>query len=246
MNLLLILFVNAIYVSDRDLLVRYPSYSLRQFQISGYARGHALVSRNEGFGATPVCVVLEDDAILNDRFVDRLNSILEELPRDFHYCALGYGRPKTAPMVPFSSQLGIPTCLWYMTGYILSLEGAKYLLGQLPIRGPVDSWIGLLMFGNWDNSFGHSLGIGKHSRIPAAGKTSNKYGSSHAASSSAFPSRRDLSSFLRFRAFAALTPLCSQKVGADVASSGIGNSDGHDKSSWRQRDSDITYSGKLS
>ena len=41
----------------------------------------------------PVCIILEDDAILVDRFVDRLESLLEEMPHDFHFCLLGYSRP---------------------------------------------------------------------------------------------------------------------------------------------------------
>jgi GR25 family glycosyltransferase involved in LPS biosynthesis len=170
----------------------------------------------------PVCVILEDDAVLADRFVDRLNTLLDELPRDFHFCSLGYSKPKTAPMVPFSSQVGIPTSIWYLTGYILSLDGANQLLSKLPVRGPVDSWIGLKMFRNWDNMFGHDMGVGMVSR-PGHDTTI---------------SRKDLRSLLQFRAFAALVPLCSQKVGA--ASSSKSNKGRN----WRQqRDTDITYSG---
>jgi GR25 family glycosyltransferase involved in LPS biosynthesis len=191
----------------------------RMFHISGYARGAALFPKNEGMDPAPVCVILEDDAILVDRFVDRLSSLLEELPRDFHFCSLGYSRPKTAPLIRYSSQLGIPTAIWYLTGYIISLEGAQYLLDQLPVRGPVDSWIGLSMFANWDNLFGQALGVGIHSKPlndpPIA--------------------RKDLRQLLRFRAFAAMVPLCNQKVGISGASS-TGRS-------WRNRDTDITYSG---
>jgi GR25 family glycosyltransferase involved in LPS biosynthesis len=187
--------------------------------ISGYARGAALFPQNETMDPAPVCVVLEDDAILVDRFVDRLSSLLEELPRDFHFCSLGYGRPKTAPLIPFSSQLGIPTSIWYLTGYIVSLDGARYLLDQLPIRGPVDSWIGLSMFANWDNVFGHAMGVGVHSK----------------SVNDPSVARKDLRRLLHFRAFAAKIPLCNQKVGLSLPSTA--------KRSWRQRDTDIEYSG---
>ena len=170
---------------------------------------------------SPVCVILEDDAILVDRFVDRLDALLEELPRDFHFCSLGYSRPKTAPLVPFSSQIAIPTSIWYLTGYILSLEGANYLFDNLPVRGPVDSWIGLKMFSNWDNMFGHAMGVGMVQRPGTETTISHK----------------DLRSLFKFRAFAAQIPLCSQKVGQNVSNIGRRN--------WRQRDTDITYSGNL-
>lgn len=186
-----------------------------------------LFPENEGMDPAPVCVIVEDDAILADRFADRLDSILAELPRDFHFCSLGYSRPKTAPMIPFSTELGIPSCIWYLTGYILSLDGASYLVDKLPLRGPVDSWIGLKMFGNWDNMYGHAMGVGM------AAKPGND----------ASISRKDLRRLLRFRAFAALIPLCSQKVGGGGGSS---NSNKNTGRNWRQRDTDIVYSGNNS
>lgn len=191
------------------------------FLISGYARGRPLLHINENMPPTPVCVILEDDAILVDRFADRLSTILEELPRDFHFCSIGYSRPKTAPMAMFSTHLGIPSCIWYLTGYILSLDGAKHLLDALPVRGPVDSWIGLKMCTNWDNVFGQAMGVGAR----AAGAPAEP------------PSRKDLTRILQFRAFAALVPLCSQKVDTTTNTT-VGRS-------WRQRDTDITYSGNL-
>jgi hypothetical protein len=42
---------------------------------------------------------------LTDDFSMRLKALLKELPRDLHYCALGYGRPKTAPIVSYSDLL---------------------------------------------------------------------------------------------------------------------------------------------
>jgi hypothetical protein len=202
-------------------LLRNPVELRQQFLVSGFARGASLFPANDGMPPSPVCVILEDDALLVDRFRDRLLTLLEELPRDFHFCSLGYSRPKTAPLVPFSSQLGIPTSIWYLTGYILSLEGARYLLNKLPVRGPVDSWIGLAMFSNnWDNVFGHAMGVGVSAR----------------PTQDPFISKDDLKKILRFRAFAATIPLCSQRVGnlADLPST---------RRSWRQRDTDIVYSG---
>lgn len=108
------------------------------FKISGFAQGPALLHSNQGMDPVPVCVILEDDAVLVDRFAERLASLLEELPRDFHFCSLGYSRPKAAPMVEYSTHLGIPSCLWYLTGYILSLDGARHLIKGIPVTGPVD------------------------------------------------------------------------------------------------------------
>ena len=51
------------------------------------------------------------------------------------------------------------------------------------------------------------------------------------------PSRKDLAHILKFRAFAALVPLCSQKVDTSTNTT-VGRS-------WRQRDTDVTYSGNL-
>ena len=116
----------------------YQKKVLRMFKISGFARGPALLHANEDMEPVPVCVVLEDDAVLVDRFAERLASLLDELPRDFHMCSLGYSKPKAAPIAEYSSQLGIPSCLWYLTGYVLSLEGARHLIKSLPVTGPVD------------------------------------------------------------------------------------------------------------
>eukprot|EP00980_Cylindrotheca_fusiformis_P015976 scaffold4690_cov116-Cylindrotheca_fusiformis.AAC.6 len=216
-----------------DSVFRDHDHLRRKFHIGGYARGPALFPENEGMGPSPVCIVLEDDAILVDRFVDRLESVLAELPRDFHFCSLGYSRPKTAPLIPYSTEIGMPSCIWYLTGYILSLEGASYLLNKLPVLGPVDSWIGLHMFRNWDNMFGHAMGVG----MAAAAKPS-----SGGDSTSNGISRKDLRSLLRFRAFAATVPLCSQKVGVGSNNNHHNNNNSTGRN-WRQRDTDIVYSG---
>jgi hypothetical protein len=207
------------------------THLLRLYKISGYAQGPALLNENHSMPPTPVCVILEDDAILVDRFTDRLlDEILRELPRDFHFCSLGYSRPKSAPIVPYSDHIGIPSMLWYLTGYCISAAGAQYLLDALPVVGPVDSWIGLKMTSNWDNTFGVRLGVGSHAK------------SLHHP----LPSVHDLGQILQFRAYCARRPLCQQKVristtaltaGTIVASTQSG------RRQWRQRDTDIEYSG---
>jgi len=210
-------------------IFRHPSYWREKFQISGYARGPPLFPENNGMPPAPVCIILEDDAILVDRFTDRLQAVLEELPRDFYFCSIGYSRPKTAPLIPFSSEISIPSCIWYLTGYIVSLEGCRYLMDQLPVRGPVDSWIGLKMFGNWDNLYGHAMGVGMANNNNKPTESSN---------SKKTISKKDLRKLLKFRAFCATVPLCSQKVGI------VGNtSSSTGDRNWRQRDTDIVYSG---
>ena len=209
-------------------LLRYPNHILRLFKISGFAEGPALLAEKDHMPPAPVCVILEDDAILADRFAERLADVLKELPRDFHLCSIGYSRPKSAPIVPFSSKLGIPSMLWYLTGYCLSEEGANYLLESLPVVGPVDSWIALKMTSNWDNVFGMKLGVGVHAKP-----------------NSELPAHKDLCHILKFRAFCALEPLCTQKVrvaAAATAGTVVAASTGRN---WRQRDTDIEYSGDM-
>mmetsp|Transcript_12902 Transcript_12902/g.30499 ORF Transcript_12902/g.30499 Transcript_12902/m.30499 type:complete len:1175 (-) Transcript_12902:33-3557(-) len=199
----------------------YEQNLLQMFEISGFASGPALLNENANMEPAPVCVILEDDAVLVDRFAERLSALLEELPRDFHFCSLGYSRPKTAPMVEFSSQLGLPTCIWYLTGYVLSLGGARHLLQGLPVKGPVDSWMALKICANWENKFGDRIGVGKeHVRTHKA----------------PLPPRKDLVKILKFRAFAALTPLCAQKVDSSIESTTT-------RGGWRNKDTDITFSG---
>ncbi|KAL7454882.1 hypothetical protein ACHAWC_006469 [Mediolabrus comicus] len=198
--------------------------AVRLITISGFARGPPMLNQNEDMNPSPVCVVLEDDAILCDRFVERLDALLDQLPRDFHFCHLGYSRPRLAPIVEYSSELGIPTCLWYLTGYILSAAGAQHLISSLPVVGPVDNWIAIKLRDNWANRYGEQIGVGKYTKA--------KY----------TPSPKDLSRIMKFRAFAANVPLCSQKQVA-AASRATGEAGGN---YWRSgKDSDIKYSGNM-
>jgi len=187
-----------------------------RFRISGYACGPPLGSADGDVGAcAPVCVVLEDDAVLCDRFSEKLGTLLKELPSDFHFCALGYSRPAVAPAPEYSPTLCVPSFLWYLTGYVLSADGARELLESLPVVGPVDSWIGKKMANNGWRRKGDGL-------IPKVPTT--------------LPDREELHDILKFRSFASRVPLCSQKVGSRLQ-------DDAPKLGWRERDTDITYSG---
>jgi GR25 family glycosyltransferase involved in LPS biosynthesis len=208
---------------DDPLLFRHPSNMTRLFKIAGFAQGPPLIRQKQLSPPSPVCVILEDDAILVDHFAERLQSLLMELPRDFHICWLGYSRPKSAPIVPYTKRVGIPTMLWYLTGYILSEAGAHYLLNALPVVGPVDSWLGLkTTTTNWDNRFGVQVGVGTH-------------GGSGTVQT---PSRKELGQILQFRAYCAMKPLVAQRV-----STTLNDTRGLNRN-WRHfRDSDIEYSG---
>lgn len=76
------------------------------------------------------------------------------------------------------------------------------------------------MCSNWDNKFGDLIGVGKYTKA----KTK-------------LPPRKDLAKIMKFRAFAALVPLCSQKVGGAPSAPAV------TRGGWRDRDTDITYSG---
>ncbi|KAL7565313.1 hypothetical protein ACA910_014599 [Epithemia clementina (nom. ined.)] len=206
-------------------LLRRSDVLLRLFHLSGFAEGTAMHVSNRNNHPSPVCLILEDDAILVDRFTDRLGDLLRELPRDFHFCSLGYSRPKTAPIVAYRKHVGIPTNLFYLTGYLISEAGAGFLLDNLPVTGPVDSWIGLKMTNNFENVFGNIVGIGRSK--PLADPLSNK----------------DLCTILKFRAFCALQPLCAQRVGSTAQGGPSAASTELSGRSWRHRDTDIEYSG---
>ena len=211
------------------------------FTYTGFARGdpiHDSVGRVgvDHISPCPVALVLEDDAVLVDRFQERLDQLLEELPRDFHYCALGYARPKEAPLleIPGCEYIKLPTMTWYLTGYLLSQSGAQYLLDQLPVEGPVDSWIGgkMILTSNWENEFGHRVGVGD---APQRGVDYVR----------PTLSLKEIRMCVKFRAYCASVPLCDQKVRTATAMGASASRQEKPIQNWRLRDSDIVYSGNV-
>eukprot|EP00816_Leptocylindrus_hargravesii_P011027 CAMPEP_0196823102 /NCGR_PEP_ID=MMETSP1362-20130617/86136_1 /TAXON_ID=163516 /ORGANISM="Leptocylindrus danicus, Strain CCMP1856" /LENGTH=285 /DNA_ID=CAMNT_0042202865 /DNA_START=27 /DNA_END=881 /DNA_ORIENTATION=+ len=91
---------------------------------------------------TPACLILEDDAIPTQNFFSKLFSILQSLPSDYHICQIGYSRPARAPFQNIGDEglVSIPTFTFFMTGYLITNAGAKFLLQNLPVVGPIDTW----------------------------------------------------------------------------------------------------------
>jgi len=209
------------------------------FAYTGFARGNPIHSKTGGdnIPPCPVALVLEDDAMLVDRFQERLDQLLRELPRDFHYCALGYARPKEAPLVDVAGceHIKLPTMTWYLTGYLLSKSGARYLLDRLPVEGPVDAWMGrkMILASNWENDYGDRMGVGD---APHMGPDSLRPALT----------RKEILLSVQFRAYCAGVPLCDQKVRTAIATGASANHRDKPNQSWRFRDSDILYSGNVS
>ncbi len=95
-------------------------------------------------------LILEDDVNFELNFAEKLNQIWNELsmiknPYDFDMLYLSFlevdhGFEKTK----FTKSIDIPKRgLWWMSGYVLSYQGALKLMNELPICGPVDLWINL-------------------------------------------------------------------------------------------------------
>jgi len=211
------------------------------FTCTGFARGDPMHDHIGKMGEDhippcPVALVLEDDATLVDRFQDRLEQLLEELPRDFHFCALGYARPKEAPLldIPGCQHIKLPTMTWYLTGYLLSEAGAQYLLKSLPVVGPIDAWMGLKMIltSNWENEFGHRMGVGD----------APQNGSDYVRPSL---SRKEIRLCMKFRSYCAGVPLCDQKVRTATVTGASASQQSKPVQNWRLRDSDIVYSGSV-
>ena len=211
------------------------------FTYTGFARGDPIHDPIGKIGVNhmppcPVALVLEDDAALVDRFQDRLDQLLEELPRDFHYCALGYAKPKQAPLldIPGCQHIQLPTMTWYLTGYLLSQAGAQYLLSRLPVVGPIDAWMGrkMILTSNWENEFGHRMGVGD----------APQNGSDYVRP---VLSMKEIRLCVKFRAYCASIPLCDQKVRTATATGASASHRDKPVQNWRLRDSDIVYSGNV-
>jgi len=113
------------------------------------ALSHIKVWREIAAGQNEYVLVLEDDVHFKHCFASYLDKIWEQLflirqdsiPFDILYLSfqevdLGAEKVQITENI-FKLFRGI----WWLSGYILSKEGAEKLLSLLPVRGPVDLWI---------------------------------------------------------------------------------------------------------
>jgi GR25 family glycosyltransferase involved in LPS biosynthesis len=100
-------------------------------------------------GSKQTTMVVEDDARFVRSFGSKLNQLWTELAqassdeRGFDLLYLSYrpvqsGIRKNACSKMLFRPLG---GLWWLSGYLLTPEGARKLLALLPINGPVDQWV---------------------------------------------------------------------------------------------------------
>jgi GR25 family glycosyltransferase involved in LPS biosynthesis len=113
------------------------------------AKSHIAVWRQVAEGEQENVLILEDDVWFHPSFARNLDQAWKDVANktDVHenfdvlyvsYMEATHGAPKSF----ISSHVFRPVRgLWYLSGYILSRQGAKKLLRLLPCRGPIDLWI---------------------------------------------------------------------------------------------------------
>ncbi|NTH42739.1 family 16 glycosylhydrolase [Agrobacterium rhizogenes] len=113
------------------------------------AKSHIEVWRRIARGTQKYALILEDDVWFHPGFPRQLDQAWKEVTTSsggcegvdilyVSYMEVTNGAPKSF----VSSNVFRPVRgLWYMSGYILSRQGAEKLLRLLPCRGPVDLWI---------------------------------------------------------------------------------------------------------
>lgn len=113
------------------------------------ARSHIGVWRQIAAGEHPYALVLEDDVWFQRGFARHLDRAWAEIDAEggatqrFDILYLSYKEVKHGAQKTFVSRSVFRPVrgLWYLSGYLLSREGAAKLLTLLPCRGPVDLWI---------------------------------------------------------------------------------------------------------
>jgi len=113
------------------------------------ARSHINVWKQVAASDHEYVLILEDDVWFHSRFSRYLDQAWNEVMAEYDkkgrfdvlyvsYFEVKHGAPKTF----LSNNIFRPERgLWYLSGYILSRNGAEKLLSLLPCRGPIDLWI---------------------------------------------------------------------------------------------------------
>jgi GR25 family glycosyltransferase involved in LPS biosynthesis len=113
------------------------------------ARSHINVWRKVAASNHAYVIVLEDDVWFHFGFARQLDKVWGEVLAEcgkrgrFDVLYVSYLEAKHgAPKGFLSNNVFRPVRgLWYLSGYVLSREGAEKLLRLLPCRGPIDLWI---------------------------------------------------------------------------------------------------------
>ncbi|MBY6141999.1 family 16 glycosylhydrolase [Leisingera daeponensis] len=113
------------------------------------ARSHIEIWRKIANGSQEYALILEDDVWFHPSFARHLDKAWKDIADNsdsfgaldllyVSYMEATNGAPKNfVSNSVFRPERG----LWYLSGYVLSRQGAKKLLRLLPCRGPVDLWI---------------------------------------------------------------------------------------------------------
>lgn len=113
------------------------------------AKSHIEVWRRVAQGTQEHALILEDDVWFHPNFARHFDQAWKDVATGsgkhdifdvlyVSYMEVNHGAPKMF----MSSHVFQPLRgLWYMSGYILSRQGAAKLLRLLPCRGPIDLWI---------------------------------------------------------------------------------------------------------
>ncbi len=113
------------------------------------ARSHIGVWRRVAESNHSYALILEDDVWFQPKFARHLDEAWREIDAQsdetnkFDILYLSYTEVKHGAQKTFlSNSVFRPVRgLWFLSGYVLSREGAKKLLRFLPCRGPIDLWI---------------------------------------------------------------------------------------------------------
>lgn len=113
------------------------------------ARSHINVWRQVKANNHEYALILEDDVWFRSGFAQYMDQAWAEIKAEvdrksnFDILYLSYQEVKHgAPKTFLSSNIFRPVRgLWYLSGYVISREGAEKLLQLLPCKGPVDLWI---------------------------------------------------------------------------------------------------------
>tara|TARA_B110000285_G_scaffold12736_1_gene12641 strand:- start:29934 stop:30764 length:831 start_codon:yes stop_codon:yes gene_type:complete len=111
---------------------------------TGIAFSHYRIWKEIVENKTPVSLIMEDDFEFCYNFQGKIESIFEnELPKkwDLLYLSSLPGHTGFTWDPQSDNLIRLYNGVWWLSGYVLTYEGAKTLLNNLPIVGPVDVWI---------------------------------------------------------------------------------------------------------